>query len=148
MKVLYLIQTHRNPEQIHRLVQTMKKSSPDSCILISHNFTSSYLDVAHLQNLSKEVVVISGKGGRGNFSLMQGYLDAVDWLFSHNTKFDWLINITGQDYPTQSGYQPKAGQWYQDRRGEEKPPCESRLTSRQPESEARNEVTPTCPASF
>jgi len=46
------------------------------------------------------------------------------------------------------GYQPKAGQWYQDRRGEEKPPCESRLTFRQPESEARNEVTPTCPASF
>jgi len=78
MKVLYLIQTHRNPEQIHRLVQTIKKSSPDSYMLISHNFTSSHLDVAHLQNLSKEVVVISGKGGRGNFSLMQGYLDAVD----------------------------------------------------------------------
>jgi len=32
---------------------------------------------------------------------MQGYLDALDWLFSHQIDFDWLINITGQDYPTQ-----------------------------------------------
>ena len=33
--------------------------------------------------------------------MIQGYLDAVDWLFSHNINFDWLINLTGQDYPTQ-----------------------------------------------
>ena len=100
MKVLYLIQTHKNSEQIYRLVQTIKKSSPGSYILVSHNFTSSNLDVAPLRNLP-DVEVISAKGGRGDFSLMQGYLDAVDWLFSHNTQFDWLINITGQDYPTQ-----------------------------------------------
>ena len=100
MKVLYFIQTHKNPEQIYRLVQTIKKSSPGSYILVSHNFTSSKLDVTPIKKLP-EVEVISGKGGRGDFSLIQGYLDAVDWLFSHNTEFDWLINITGQDYPTQ-----------------------------------------------
>jgi len=100
MKVLYLIQTYKNPEQIYRLVQTIKKSSPASYILVSHNFTYSYLDVAPLQNLP-DVEVINGKGGRGDFSLIQGYLDAVDWLFSRQIDFDWLINITGQDYPTQ-----------------------------------------------
>ncbi len=100
MKVLYLIQTYKNSEQVFRLAQTMKKSSPGSYILISHNFNYSSLDVAPIRNLP-DVEVISGKGGRGDFSLMQGYLDAVDWLFSHNIKFDWLINITGQDYPTQ-----------------------------------------------
>ncbi len=100
MKVLYLIQTYKNPEQIYRLVQTIKKSSPGSYILVSHNFTASNLDLASLRKLL-EVEVISAKGGRGDFSLMQGYLDAVDWLLSHNAEFDWLINITGQDYPTQ-----------------------------------------------
>ncbi len=33
--------------------------------------------------------------------MLQGYLDAVDWLFSNNTDFDWLVNLSGQDYPTQ-----------------------------------------------
>jgi len=100
MKVLYFIQTYKNPEQIYRLVQTIKKSSPESYVLVSHNFTRSNLNVALLQNLP-DVEVIRGKGGRGDFSLMQGYLDALDWLFSHQIDFDWLINITGQDYPTQ-----------------------------------------------
>jgi len=100
MKVLYFIQTYKNPDQIYRLIQTIKKSSPESSILVSHNFTYSKLDVETLRKLP-EVEVISGKGGRGDFSLMQGYLDAVDWLFSQNTEFDWLVNITGQDYPTQ-----------------------------------------------
>ena len=102
MKVLYFIQTHRNPEQIYRLVQTIKKSSPASHILISHDFTSCNLDTTPFRNLSGvEVLKLSGKGGRGDFSMLQGYLDAVDWLFTHNTDFDWLVNLSGQDYPTQ-----------------------------------------------
>ena len=102
MKVLYLIQTYRNPEQIYRLVQILKKSSPTSQILVSHNFTTCNLDTTLLKNLSGvEVLRLRDKGGRGTFSLIQGYLDAIDWLFSHNTEFDWLINLSGQDYPTQ-----------------------------------------------
>jgi hypothetical protein len=29
-------------------------------------------------------------------------LNAVNWLFEKNSNFDWLINLTGQDYPTQT----------------------------------------------
>lgn len=102
MKVVYLIQTYRNPKQIYRLVQILKKSSPTSHILVSHNFTTCNLDTTLLRTLSGvEVLRLSGKGGRGNFSIIQGYLDAVEWLFSHNIEFDWLINLSGQDYPTQ-----------------------------------------------
>ncbi len=102
MKVLYFIQTFKNPAQIYRLVRTIKKSSPESHILISHDFTVSNLDIAPLQDLPEvDLLRLRGKGGRGDFSMIQGYLDAVDWLLSHNTKFDWLINLSGQDYPTQ-----------------------------------------------
>ena len=45
--------------------------------------------------------MFNAPGGRGNFSLLQAYLDAIDWLFRENIDFDWLINLTGQDYPTQ-----------------------------------------------
>ena len=102
MKVLYLIQTHKNPEQIYRLVQIIRKSSLESHIVVIHDFSSCDLDIAPLQNLPEvEVLRLNGKGGRGDFSMIQGYLDSLDWLFSHNLDFDWLINITGQDYPTQ-----------------------------------------------
>ncbi len=100
MKVCYLLQTHRSPEQIYRLVHTIKKSSPDSEVLVSHDFTNCNLDDSGLQNLSG-VHLIPGKGGRGDFSIVQGYLDAVDWLLSHQIEFDWLINLSGQDYPIQ-----------------------------------------------
>ncbi len=100
MKVLYFIQSHKNPEQINRLVHTIRKSSPDSYILVSHDFRACDLDVTPLRNLAG-VEVISGIGGRVDFSIIQGYLNAVDWLFSHNIEFDWLINLSGQDYPTQ-----------------------------------------------
>lgn len=104
MKVLYFIQTHKNPEQIYRLVKIIKKSSSGCFILISHDFTSSYLDTTPLRSFP-EVEVISGKGGRGDFSILYGYLEAVDWLFKNNVEFDWFINITGQDYPIQPLHQ-------------------------------------------
>jgi len=100
MKVLYLIQTHKNPEQIYRLIKTIKKLAPTSYILVCHNFTYSNLDVAPLQTLP-EVKVISSKRELGDFSIIQEYLEVIGWLLSQNIEFDWLINLTGQDYPTQ-----------------------------------------------
>jgi hypothetical protein len=102
MKVIYLIQTHKNPEQIYRLVQIIKKSAPASYILVSHDFTTCNLDITPLQSLpGVDVIKRDARGVRGDFSLVQAYLDAVDWLFSRNIEFDWLINLSGQDYPTQ-----------------------------------------------
>lgn len=102
MKVLYFIQTHKNPEQIYRLVKIIRRSSPESYILVSHDFTSCNLDTKLIKSLpGVEVLKLNGKGGRGDFSMIQGYLDAVDWLLKHNIKFDWLINLSGQDFPTQ-----------------------------------------------
>lgn len=102
MQVLYLIQTHKNPEQIYRLVKTIKKSSANSYILLSHDFTSCSLDVKNLQVLGVNVISKNAHGVRGDFSLVQAYLDAIDWVLEHNVDFDWLVNLSGQDYPTQS----------------------------------------------
>jgi Core-2/I-Branching enzyme len=100
IKVCYFLQTHTNPKQIYRLVRTIKKSSPNSLVIISHDFTKSYLDVRELQNWTG-VKVLSGKGGRGNFTTVQRFLDSVDWILNNEIEFDWLINLTGQDYPVQ-----------------------------------------------
>jgi hypothetical protein len=101
MKICYLIQTHKNPEQIYRLVKLIKQLSPDSYVLISHNYYTCDLDRIPIQNLPNVEIIISNKIQRYDFSILQAYFNAIDWLFQHNIKFDWLVNLTGQDYPTQ-----------------------------------------------
>ncbi len=100
MKVCYFIQTHKNLQQINRLTQTIKCLSPYSQIIISHDSKHYDFDFTYLKSFSG-VNVLQAQGGRGDFHIVQGYLDAVDWLFKQNIEFDWLINLTGQDYPTQ-----------------------------------------------
>ncbi|MBD2771728.1 beta-1,6-N-acetylglucosaminyltransferase [Iningainema tapete] len=103
MKVCYFIQTHKNPQQIYRLVRTIKNSSPTAQILIGHDFTSSSLDITPLQDLSDvHLLKIQFRPLRGDFSLIQPYLNAINWLLEHNSDFDWLVYLSGQDYPTQS----------------------------------------------
>ncbi len=102
MKVCYFIQTHKNPKQIYRLVQTIKHLSPNAQVLIGHDFKNCYLDLTPLQHLSDvHLFKMSRPGVRGDFSLLQPYLQAIDWLFTNNSDFDWLVYLSGQDYPTQ-----------------------------------------------
>lgn len=100
MKVCYLLQTHKNSDQIYRLVRTIKRLSPTAYIVLNHDFTNCDLDKAKLQDL-QDVQVIPSRGGRGSFDLVQSYLDAVEWLLKSSIDFDWLIHLTGQDYPIQ-----------------------------------------------
>jgi hypothetical protein len=101
MKVCYFIQTHKNSAQIYRLVRTIKTSSPNAQILIGHDFTSSQLDITPLRELGDvHLLKIESPSLRGDFSLLQPYLNAVDWLFESQSDFDWLIYLSGQDYPT------------------------------------------------
>ncbi|HEY9300787.1 MAG TPA: beta-1,6-N-acetylglucosaminyltransferase, partial [Phormidium sp.] len=96
MRVVYLIQTHTNPEQIYRLVKVIKKSSNDSYIVMSHNFNASQIDVELFESLPNVKVLRAKKVGRGDFSITQAYLDVVDWILTQNIQFDWLANLTGQ----------------------------------------------------
>lgn len=105
MKVLYFIQTHTNPEQIQRLVNTIKKTSSDSYILISHDSTFCSLDNTLLTSMPEvEIIQLKKENGvvRGSFAENQAYLDAIQWIFDHNIYCDWFVNLSGQDYPTQS----------------------------------------------
>jgi len=102
MKICYLIQTHKNSSQIYRLVSTIKRLAPSAQIIINHDFSSSHLDESLFSHLSDiEVIPSSVKRERGDFSLVQSYLDIVQQMLDEGYDFDWLINLTGQDYPVQ-----------------------------------------------
>lgn len=102
MKVCYFIQSHNNPEQICRLVKTIKKISPNCQVLISHDFSTSYLDISPLRDFSGvDLIERNRPPVRSEYSFFEVYLEAINWLFDHNSDFDWLIYLSAQDYPTQ-----------------------------------------------
>jgi hypothetical protein len=96
--VVYFLQTHHKPVQVARLVRVITEGSPDAVVLISHDAADPALDVAALQALGN-VHVLLHDGGYGDFSHLDRYLAAVDWLDANGVDYDWLENLTGQDYP-------------------------------------------------
>lgn len=98
VRVCYYLQSHTLPEQVYRLVRLIKEGSPDSVVLVSHDETGPTLDIGALHAMPG-VHVFTESGGYGDFSHLDRYFAAIDWLTEHDVEFDWLENITGQDYP-------------------------------------------------
>lgn len=75
--------------------------SPDSVVHISHDAAGARLDPATRAELTAlaDVTVQLHQGGYGDFSHVDRYLAAVDWLVDDGVAVDWLVNLTGQDYP-------------------------------------------------
>ena len=63
-KVLYFIQSHKDPEQVCRLVSLIKRSSSNAQVIISHNFSSSYLDLSSLKQFSGIYLIKRDKSAR------------------------------------------------------------------------------------
>jgi hypothetical protein len=101
MRACYFLQTHIHPEQIHRLVRTLKAGSPEARILIGHDFGSCPLDLAPVADLPGiDLFGFEGPLDRAGLGIIEPYFRALDWLAEHAVDFDWLIYLTGQDYPT------------------------------------------------
>jgi hypothetical protein len=98
MRVCYDIQTHRDPEQIERLVRTLLTESPNAVVHISHDRRGPALDERALQAYG-DVVVEPADGGYGDYSHVERHMQAIVWVLKHRPDVDWLVNITGQDYP-------------------------------------------------
>jgi hypothetical protein len=97
-RVCYYLQTHTRPTQILRLVTLIKEGSPGSVVVIDHDASRAPLDASLFWSLP-DVHVLNGPGGYGDFSHLDRYFAAVEWLDAQGITFDWLQNMTGQDYP-------------------------------------------------
>lgn len=99
-RVCYFIQSHRDPEQIYRLVRTLRRGSR-GIVVVQHNFAGSHLDWAPVAGLpDTHLFPASGPQIRANYSCqVQPYLDCIDWLERQGIAYDWLVNMSAQDYP-------------------------------------------------
>jgi hypothetical protein len=100
MKVLYFIQTYKNLPQIIRLATTIKHSSPHSVVLVSQNRDSFAIDPAVFRHLPDVYVTHVSNINRADFSVMQAHLDGIAYVRQQGIEFDWIVNMSGQCYPT------------------------------------------------
>lgn len=100
MNICYLIQSHKNPEQLERLVRCIKQQSKDAIVLVTHDFSNSVVDIRRFEKMPG-VYLFATHSQRGDFSIVEAYLEAMRWLVRSELPFDWVVNLSGQDYPTQ-----------------------------------------------
>jgi|SRR5947209_6727655 len=97
-RVAYLVASHTLPEQVLRLMSALRRGSPDCLLLSHHDRRASSLDRAPLEALEVLRIEPPSAVGWGEFSLLAMELRCLHWALEH-TDFDWLVLISGQDYP-------------------------------------------------
>lgn len=100
MRPLFLIQSHKEPTQLARLARVLRRGCPTCQVLVSHDFRAAPLPASTFGD-DPHVHIIEGKGGRGDFEIVDGYLAALRWA-RENIDYDWVTNLSGQDYPVSS----------------------------------------------
>lgn len=102
MRICYFIQNHLAPPQVQRLIQTIRRSQPDSFILVGHDGFAGHCTAQELSRaLDVDVFESREPAKRGYFSLLGPYFEAVEWLSDHGIDYDWIVYLSAQDYPTQ-----------------------------------------------
>jgi hypothetical protein len=101
VRVCYFIQTHRDPEQIYRLVRTLRRGSDSASIVVQHHAREFELDWRPFEALpGVHRFFARGPQLRSDYSCqVEPYLDAIAWLDREGIDYDWLVNLTAQDYP-------------------------------------------------
>jgi hypothetical protein len=97
-KVCYQVHSHRAPGQVERLVRRLTGGTRGGVVLVSHDVRGEPLPVRRLERLG-DVHVLPAEGGYGDFGHVDRWVDAVRWLTAHGVSYDWMVTVSGQDYP-------------------------------------------------
>ncbi len=101
MRVCYLVQSHREPRQIARLVHTIKRLAPESVVLVAHDDQGDALDPRDLGGgPDVHLLRVPGPIRRGFFSMLDPYFMGIQHLRELRIDYNWVVYLSGQDYPT------------------------------------------------
>lgn len=99
-KVVYFIASHTNPDQVERLIRRLRRDSPASFVLVHHDESQSHLAPERFAGDPQVVVVPQALQVEwGGFSQVEMVLHGIETLLASRRDFDWLVLLSGQDYP-------------------------------------------------
>jgi hypothetical protein len=99
VRVAYFVQSHHQPEQVLRLLATLRDGSPDCALVVGHCPAGEPLPAARLAAVDAHLFHHRQRGRRGFWSLLEPWFDAVELLAARGVSYDWLVYLSGQDYP-------------------------------------------------
>lgn len=99
VRVAYFVQSHQCPRQVERLLGALRRGSPDALLVVGHCPDGEPLDAAVLAGLGALHFSHRRRCHRGYWSLLEPYFDAVELLSKQSIDYQWLVYLSGQDYP-------------------------------------------------
>jgi Core-2/I-Branching enzyme len=96
MRIIYYLMSHKNERQIKRLV-THLRSGGNSFVLVHHD--SKHAPPA--LRLSDDLWMLEDRVDVrwGGISVVHAMWKGLEWVQRANLAFDWMIFLSGQDYP-------------------------------------------------
>ena len=94
----FILLTHRNPPQIHRLIDHLNKMFNYPTIVCHHDFSKCDLSV---DNLPKNISFVRPhiETAWGYFSIVEATIQAIKLMYESANSPDWFILLSGSDYP-------------------------------------------------
>jgi Core-2/I-Branching enzyme len=99
MRVAFLVLNHRQPEQLMRLLGTLRSQLPDSSIVVHHDAFHGDILEALVEPFGDVHLLRSGRRiFWGDSSITDVCCWAMEWMREH-LEFDWMVLLSAQDYP-------------------------------------------------
>ena len=99
MPVAYFVQSHRGIPQLLRLLSALRRGSPDAPIVLGHCPMGPALPASELSRLGVISFLHRQRARRGHWSMLEPYFDAIELLAERGVAYEWLVYLSGQDYP-------------------------------------------------
>ncbi|RNA63912.1 glycosyl transferase [Chryseobacterium nematophagum] len=104
ISIAYLILVHRLPNQFKRLFKAIYESTNFYLVHIDKKANPKIIDDVRkfLKEYPNVHLLKSENVVWGGYSMVQAELDGMKYLLNINAKWDYFINLSGQDYPLKS----------------------------------------------
>ncbi len=99
VQVAYFITSYRSPEQLCRLVATIRRGQPMASIVLHHDASKGQLDASLFEDMTNVHLIESRHPIKwGDMSLELARWRVFRWILE-NLDVDWVMLMSEQDYP-------------------------------------------------
>jgi hypothetical protein len=96
--VAYLVFSHRSPAQTARLIRRLRAHGEGSHVVLHHDDSGTQFDPRELRDINNVHLVPPRPITWQSFSHVEAILRIIRWTIDR-LSVDWLILLSGQDYP-------------------------------------------------
>jgi Core-2/I-Branching enzyme len=99
VQVAYLVTSYRPPQQLLRLLWTLRRAQPEAPIVVHHDRFRTQWDIDLVAPIGGVHVLTSETPvSWGDFSVVNAIWVPLSWMVE-NLEFDWVVLLSEQDYP-------------------------------------------------